>query len=229
MLVHVYKTARNNEGYRLLKCNCSSHFSEVPDGAHSVGRCGVDARRLLGAGKAVFAASTAQYQPNQPTYAHQYSSTNYAIPAVSIGYTHLPQVPVYSVNPNGLPVNVRHGAVLTEARGIFIQNLSYRCTPSDLQSLLLTVGQPVEYHLLQDPRTNAFRGTATAKFYSKEHAQHAATYLNGREHMGMKLMVRMDKETTAVGQTGPPLIVRSDMYRVRERRSFPDMAYDTQC
>jgi hypothetical protein len=227
--VHVYETARSSEGYGLLRCNCSSHFPEVPDGAHSAGRCGVDARRLLGAGKAVFAASTAQYQPNQPAYAYQTPSTHYTVPAVSIGYTHSPQVPLYSANPNGLPVNVRHGAVLTEARGIFIQNLSYRCTPLDLQSLLFTVGQPVEYHLMQDPRTNTFRGTATAKFYSKEHAQHAATYLNGREHMGMKLAVRMDKETTAVGQTGPPLIVRSDMYRVRECRSPHYVADNTQC
>lgn len=214
MLVHIYKTARSSEGYRLLRCNCSSHFPEVSDGDHSAGRCGIDARRLLGAGRAVFAATAAQYLPAQPAYGYSYPATHYTIPAVSLGYGTPSQVPVYSSNPTGLPVNVRRGAVLTEARGIFIQNLSYKCTPTDLQSLLLTVGQPVEYHLMRDPRTNAFKGTATAKFYSKEYAQHAATYLNGREHMGMKLMVRMDKETTAVGQTGPPLIVRSDMYRV---------------
>jgi hypothetical protein len=124
-------------------------------------------------------------------------------------------MPVYSANPLGMPVNVRHGAVLTEARGIFIQNLSYKCTPSDLRQLLLTVGQPVDYKLLRDARTGVFKGSATAVFGAQEQAQYAAHYLNGVEHMGMKIIVRLDKETTAVGQAGPPLIVGSDMYRVR--------------
>jgi RNA recognition motif-containing protein len=124
-------------------------------------------------------------------------------------------MPVYSANSHGMPVNVRHGAVLIEARGIFIQNLSYKCTPSDLRQLLLTVGQPVDYKLLREARTGVFKGSATAVFGAQEQAQYAAHYLNGVEHMGMKIIVRMDKETTAVGQAGPPLIVGSDMYRVR--------------
>jgi hypothetical protein len=99
-----------------------------------------------------------------------------------------------------MPVNVRNGAVLTEARGIFIQNLNF-----------LTVGQPVDYRLIRDPRTGTFKGHATAAFGSQEQAQRAAYYLNRVEHMGMTLTVRMDKETTAVGKTGPPLIVGSDM------------------
>jgi hypothetical protein len=41
---------------------------------------------------------------------------------------------------------------------------------------------------------------ATAVFASKEVVQYAARCLNGVEHMGMKLSVRMDKEATAVGQ-----------------------------
>jgi RNA recognition motif-containing protein len=113
-----------------------------------------------------------------------------------------------------MPVNVRHGAVLTEARGIFIQNLNFKCTPSDFYQLLLTVGHPVDQKLIKDPRTGVFKGAATAVFGTQEQAQHAARYLHGVKHMGMPLSVRMDKETTAIGQAGPPLIVGSDMYRV---------------
>ncbi|KAI8937770.1 hypothetical protein NX059_005469 [Plenodomus lindquistii] len=98
-----------------------------------------------------------------------------------------PQPPVYSTSTNGMPVNVRGGAVLTEARGIFIRNLSYKATLDDLNKLLYTVGIPVDSQLLRDPRTGVFKGLATARFGSKEEAQYAATYLNGREHMGMSL------------------------------------------
>jgi RNA recognition motif-containing protein len=135
----------------------------------------------------------------------------YNVPVSYASYAPPTQAPVYSTNSYGMPVNVRNGAVLTEARGIFIQNLNFKCSLSDLHSLLLTVGQPVDYRLIRDPRTGTFKGHATAAFGSQEQAQRAAYYLNRVEHMGMTLTVRMDKETTAVGKTGPPLIVGSDM------------------
>ena len=219
MLVHVWQTCRSSEGFRLLRCNCSSHFPEVAEGGHSAGRCGIDLGRVgqsNGAGRAAYAAPTTHYVSPHASYPYGYASTSAYVPhSVYTGYSQPTHAPVYSSNPSGMPVNVRHGAILTEARGIFIQNLNYKCSSSDLQSLLLTVGQPINYHLMRDPRTNAFKGTATAAFASKEQAQYAATYLNRREHMGMTLTVRMDKETTPVGKTGPPLIVGSDMYRVR--------------
>jgi hypothetical protein len=219
MLVHIWQTCRSSEGFRLLRCNCSSHFPEVKEGDHSAGRCGIDLGRvdqLNGAGRTTCAAPTTHYVSPQ-TYPKWHASTS-VYPFHSVvypGYSQPTHAPVYSSNPSGMPVNVRQGAILTEARGIFIQNLNYKCSSSDLQSLLLTVGQPVNCHLMRDPRTNTFKGTATAAFASKEQAQYAATYLNRREHMGMTLTVRMDKETTPVGKTGPPLIVGSDMYRVR--------------
>lgn len=219
MLVHVWETCRSNEGFRILRCNCSTLFSEVPDGNHSAGRCGIDLGRvshLTGGGKATYPPTTApQYVSAQPIYTYGYATTQpYNIPAMYPGYAPPTQMPVYSANTYGMPVNVRHGAVLTEARGIFMQNLSYKCTLSDLYSLLLTVGQPVDYKLLRDTRTGAFKGLATATFGSQDLAQRAAYCLNRVEHMGMTLSVRMDKETTAVGQAAP-LIVGSDMYRVR--------------
>ncbi|KAH7078908.1 hypothetical protein BKA63DRAFT_507377, partial [Paraphoma chrysanthemicola] len=198
MLVHVWETCRSNEGFRMLRCNCSSVFAEVPEGSHSAGRCGIDLGRVsnqTGGGRTSYSTSTPQYMPNPPVYAYGYPTPqSYSTPVLYPGYVPQTQMPVYSANPDGMPVNVRHGAVLTEARGI--------------------VGQPVDYKLLRDARTGVFKGSATAVFGTQEQAQYAAHYLNGVEHMGMKINVRMDKETTTVGQAGPPLIVGSDMYRV---------------
>lgn len=222
--MHVWETCRSSEGFRMLKCNCSSRFPEVPEGSHSVGQCGIDLGRvshLTGGGRGSNSMSISQYMPVQPVYGYGYPAAQaYSTSTVYSGYAAPTQMPVYSASTHGMPVNVRHGAVLTEARGIFIQNLSYKCTLSDLYSLLLTVGQPVDHKLIRDRRTGVFKGAATAAFASKEAAQHAAHYLNRVEHMGMTLSVRMDKETTAVGQAGPPLIVGSDMYRVRPTMIF---------
>jgi hypothetical protein len=203
----------------MLRCNCSSLFSEVPAGSHSVSRCGVDLGRIgqpNGGERGAYSTTVPQHAPNRATYGYGHAPTQtYATPAEYPSYAMPVQQPMYSANSYGIPVNVREGAVLTEARGIFIQNLSFKCTPSDLYQLLLTVGHPVDQRLIKDPRTGVFKGAATAIFGTQEQAQHAAYYLHGVKHMGMTLSVRMDKETTAIGQAGPPLIVGSDMYRVR--------------
>jgi hypothetical protein len=80
---------------------------------------------------------------------------------------------------------------LPEARSVVIQNLNNRCSLLDLHSLLLTVGQPVDYKLIRGSVTGTFNGHATATFASQEQAQRAAYYLNRVEHMGMTLAVRV--------------------------------------
>jgi len=219
MLVHVWETCRSNEGFRLLKCNGSSLFPEVAEGTHSVSRCGIDLGRisqLRGGDSGTYPTPVPQYMPPRATYGYEYpTAPAYGTPTVYGNYAMPVQQPMYSVNSYGMPVNIRNGAVMTEARGIFLKNLSFKCTPSDLYQLLLTVGQPVEQKLIKDTRTGVFKGATTAVFGTQEQAQHAARYLHGVKHMGMALSVRMDKETTAIGQAGPPLIVGSDMYRVR--------------
>jgi RNA recognition motif-containing protein len=123
--------------------------------------------------------------PVQPVYGYGYPAAQaYSTSTVYSGYAAPTQMPVYSASTHGMPVNVRHGAVLTEARGIFIQNLSYKCTLSDLYSLLLTVGQPVDHKLIRDRRTGVFKGAATAAFASKEAAQHAAQCSHGQGNNG---------------------------------------------
>jgi hypothetical protein len=223
MLVHVWETSRKGEGYRLMRCNCSTSFPEVSDGGHSTGRCGIDIGRVnqLGGGRANATAASTPYMAEQSRYPyamypqiHIYSPQQlaYAPAPVHPAYA-LPTPPVYSTSTNGMPVNVRGGAVLTEARGVFIRNLSYKCTSDDLNALLLqTVGYAIDIQLMKDGRTGVFKGVATAKFASKELAQHAANTLNGQEHMGMTLHVRMDTDTTVVGRAEPMVVNGS--YRV---------------
>jgi hypothetical protein len=225
MLVHVWETNRKDEGYRLLRCNCSARFPDVPEGGHSLEHCGIDIGRVnqLGGGKSNTVASPTAYMIPQSRYPYaMYPQTQaYAPPPHAYGHTSvypayaIPMPQIYSTSTNGMPVNVRSGAVLTEARGIFIRNLSYKCTPADLHALLMqTVGYPVDAQLVRDGRTGVFKGVATAKFGSKEAAQYAATTLDGREHMGMTLHVRMDTDTTVVGRAEPMVVNGSYAVRV---------------
>lgn len=217
MLVHVWQTRRSNEGFRLMKCNCSVHFPELPDGHHSPGLCGIDIGRVNQLGGKPYAALQTQYMPVQPGYAYAAypSTTSYAIQPVYA--TQAPpmspmvaQPPLYSASNTGVPVNIRDGAMLTEARGIFIQNLSYKVGSDELKHLLYTVGRPVECKVHRD-RSGVSKGVATAKFASTHEAQLAVTHLNRRPHRGMTLKVRLDQDTTIVGQVGPPLVVNGSI------------------
>jgi hypothetical protein len=208
-----------------MRCNCSTVFPEVPDGDHSDNYCGIDIRRVnqLGGVRASTAVASTPYMTAQSRYPYTMypqapeNTLQPQVYAPAPGYPAyaLPSPPIYSTSTNGMPVNVRGGAVLTEARGIFIRNLSYRCTLEDLNGLLLhVVGYPIDTKFLRDSRTGVFKGAATAKFASKELAQYAANTLNGRDHMGMTLHVRMDTDTTVVGRAEPMVVNGS--YRVSE-------------
>lgn len=231
MLVHVWETCRSNEGFRLLKCNCSSHFLELSDGSHSAGRCGIDIGRVshLTGGSRAYTVSTPQYMSIQPIYAYSayQPHQSYTIPSIYPMPTPSAQLismqkPIYSASTNGLPVNVRDGAILTEARGIFISGLNYKVSLADLMALVQTVGRPIEAPKMQrDSSSGAFKGVATAKFSSKEEAQYAATHLNCKTHMGKTLSVRMDVDATVVGQAEPLIVDGSNTCRVSEAIPFP--------
>jgi RNA recognition motif-containing protein len=131
-------------------------------------------------------------------------------PTYPFSITTMQQASMYSANTSGIPVNVRHGAMLTEARGIFINNLNYQCTSIDLHALLCTVGRPIDFKLHKD-RMGQPKGAATAKFATKEEANYAATHLNRAQHMGMTINARLDTDTTVVGQVQSPVIVNGSM------------------
>ncbi|ORX98315.1 hypothetical protein BCR34DRAFT_496205 [Clohesyomyces aquaticus] len=213
LLVHLFRTSRTSSDYRLLKCSCGPYFPDISERSHSPIRSGIHAD------------SVRQYMPK----AYPVPAPQYAMPAAyswqpypqAPSYTQMPaypgpamqvqQAPVYSASTSGMPVNVRHGAMLTEARGIFIHNLSYQCSSTDLHALLCTVGRPLEWRLHTD-RSGQSKGAATAKFATKEEANYAASRLNRVAHMGMTISVRLDTDTTVVGQVQPPVIVNGSTY-----------------
>ncbi|KAF3045442.1 hypothetical protein E8E12_004588 [Didymella heteroderae] len=217
MLVHVWQTRRSSDGFRLMKCNCSVHFPEVAEGHHSAGLCGIDIGRVNQLGGKPYAPAPAQYMAVQPGYTYPVypTTTSYIIqPVYATQGPQLPQMmaqpPVYSASNSGMPVNVRDGAMLTESRGIFIQNLSYKVGSDELKNLLYTVGRPVDCKVHRD-RSGVSKGVATARFASTHEAQLAVTHLNRRPHRGMTLKVRLDQDTTVVGQVGPPLVVNGSV------------------
>lgn len=120
------------------------------------------------------------------------------------------KAPVYSTSNSGMPVNIRDGAILTESRGIFIQNLSYKVESDELKTLLYTVGRPVDCKVHRD-RSGVSKGVATAKCASTHEAQLAVTHLNRKPHRDMILKVRLDQDTTVVGQVGSPLVLNGSV------------------
>lgn len=104
----------------------------------------------------------------------------------------------YLISPSTLlPVNTSSGTVQTESRGIFIRNLSYKTTDSELKKLLKQFGKPLRCELHRD-KDNKPTGSATALFASATEARIVEGRLNGHKHRGHKLSVRSDRETTSV-------------------------------
>jgi len=225
MLVHVWETSCRGDGYRLMRCNCSTVFPEVQHKDHSDGLCGVDIRKVnqLGGVRASTAAASTPYTIAQSRLPYtMYPQTPADVPQPQ--FYALQSPPIYSTSTNGLPVNVQCGAILTEARGIFIRNLSYKCTLEDLNALLLQAGGfPIDIRLLQDGRTGAFKGAATAMFASKELAQQVATKLNSCNHIGITLQVRIDTNTTVIRQAKPIVVNRSYIVSIQSLSSFPQL------
>ncbi|OCL04338.1 hypothetical protein AOQ84DRAFT_442161 [Glonium stellatum] len=213
MLVHQWELSRDrdlNVEPPLTKCNCSTQYPDLSLGSHSPGS--MFKSEPVAAMVSTPAAVTAT--PYQYTYTQQVTRTTtqypyYATPmspVIASPALSITQAPVYSSTSSGIPVNVRHGAMLTEYRGIFISGLSFSVGPSELEILLKSSGRPIRSELLRDASTGRFRGSATAQYATKEEAQLAVNRLNNTEHMGMIIKVRLDKETTSIGQVQGPVI-----------------------
>ena len=195
----------------------------MDDRSHSPNRSGIDVGgvnhylgRTGGAAASTYAMPTAavygyasypQAQAYATPPAHSYYQTPVQLAA--------PQMPIYSTNASGLPVNVGHGAYLTEARGIFISNLDYNVGPIELGQLLQTVGRViVDQKMHNDPKTGQFKGLATAQFATKSDAVHAVQVLNNTKHMNKTIHVRLDTDTTVVGSQGPVIVNGSNVAMV---------------
>lgn len=102
---------------------------------------------------------------------------------------HVAPSPFYVTLPNGLPVNLSHGAVQTECRSVFIGNLPYGTTWKELKEYLEGSTR------VEVPRNadNRAKGHAIATFESSEAANQACLRYNNTPFKGRQLRVRMDR------------------------------------
>jgi len=155
-------------------------------------------------------AQASAYQPYAAESGYGYNSYASTMPTAQAAPT-----PVYRESDSGLKVNVSGGAVHTEKRGIFLSNLSYNINRRALSDLVKSVGRPKKVTLHKDNRTGKAKGTATAEFETKEEAMHAVKHLHNAEHMGMRIRVRLDTESTTLGETPGPVIADGSTPRRR--------------
>jgi RNA recognition motif-containing protein len=146
-------------------------------------------------------------------YGYQQLPTGYTQPYHTTQASSSSSMSAYSANQYGLPVNISHGAVAVEHRGIHIGGISKKCNDEDVRKLLRrTVGEPISLKLLTDT-SGKFRGTAVAEFSTAEEASNAADALNGYNHKGRTLTVRLSREAQpAVSPSAPPVVVNGSTY-----------------
>ncbi|KAK6503555.1 hypothetical protein TWF481_008569 [Arthrobotrys musiformis] len=103
----------------------------------------------------------------------------------------IPPTPVFVNNASGVPVNLSHGGVQTESRGIFIGNLPYNTHWKDLRTFLSPAGNIVRCDVPRKPN-NKGRGYATVLFATSEEAERACDMFNGTMYQGRQIRVRLD-------------------------------------
>jgi len=109
------------------------------------------------------------------------------------------QGPVYVSSAAGTHVNVGHGVIKTEVRGVFISNIDYKASTRDLQRFFSRAGEIVNCQLQKDPGTGKSKGNATVQYAAANDAKNAVRLFHNEKYMGMRLKVRLDKEPVAVG------------------------------
>ncbi|KAK5129757.1 hypothetical protein LTR08_002823 [Meristemomyces frigidus] len=113
------------------------------------------------------------------------------------------RAPMYALSASGTPINTTGGLVRTEARGIFVSNLSFKARTKDVEDLFGRAGEVTKCEVQKDPSTGKSKGVAVIKFATAAEAQRAIDLFHDRLYMNMKLRVRYDKEPTVVGP--PPV------------------------
>lgn len=127
-------------------------------------------------------------------------------------------MPSYENSFDHKPVNVSHGAVLTEARGVFITKLSFTVSSSELASLMRYAGQVVDCKIFRDPKTGKSKGTGTVLFSTTTEARRAVCIFDNTEYKGLNVKVRLDREQTTVPRASHPIIADgSTPFKVRSR------------
>ncbi|KAH0538670.1 hypothetical protein FGG08_004745 [Glutinoglossum americanum] len=116
-------------------------------------------------------------------------------------YVHVtyPQaIPLYVNAPNGTPINLTHGAVQTEARGIFIGGLPYEAEWQELKDLLKAAGNVIRCEVPKRSNDGRGKGYATALFSSHEEAKTAVQMFHDTEFKGRTIRVKLDAQKTTM-------------------------------
>ncbi|KAI5801246.1 hypothetical protein EDC01DRAFT_514385 [Geopyxis carbonaria] len=134
----------------------------------------------------------------EPSYHHQFPTSQRYLSPYERGSS-LNPVQGYITNPQGLPVNLSRGAIVTESRGVFIGNLPFNTQWQELKDFLQDAGRVVRCDV---PQVNGKgKGHATALFDTPAQAQRACDLFNGSSFMGRPLRVRIDKYATRKSAT----------------------------
>lgn len=90
------------------------------------------------------------------------------------------------------------------AKKLFVGNLSYGTSDSDLRELFSTVGTCVSATVLTDRVTSRSRGFGFVEMGSDDEAERAIAQLNGNELQGRKISVSEARERTGPGPNRNP-------------------------
>ena len=88
-------------------------------------------------------------------------------------------------------------------KNLFVGNLSFRTTETELRALFEPFGQITRIHIATDRETGRSRGFAFVDMPSDEEATRAMTALNGKELDGRALKVNEARPKAERGAGGP--------------------------
>ena len=88
------------------------------------------------------------------------------------------------------------------AKRIYVGNLAWSCSSSDLQSLFQAYGSVRSAEVIMDRQTNRSRGFGFVQMESDSDADKAIQALNGHDHMGRPLVVNEARERQGGGGGG---------------------------
>ena len=86
-------------------------------------------------------------------------------------------------------------------KSLFVGNMNFQTTESDLRELFAPVGQVTRIHMAMDRETGRARGFAFVEMPNDAEAAQAMTALDGKEVGGRNLKVN---EARPKGESGPP-------------------------
>lgn len=158
---------------------------------------------------------------HDPRYVAWYQQYQQAVRAQAAASQQAARLPVYAVSSSGTPINIGHGTVRTEVRGVFVSGLNYKARTKDVESLFSRAGEVTKCELQKDTSTGKSKGNATIQYASAAEVQRAIDMFNGKSYMNLRLIVRKDKEATAISppptqasRSSEPIIVNGSQSQV---------------